>query len=801
MNGNTYTPKPEDGSKTVIPEEIGALVEYIAQHNHDVWAVRRFAEGYTYGETKDEEKKKNPYLKSYFDLEDKDKLADINSAESVIKFILSRGYNITGAKLYFPKAEYRCWERYYGDKKQPIYKAPLILGVVGQEYSDDGKTGMREAADKIITDLFDRIGMKNQKKGISNSERKTPVFVLSALASNSEKDLAQYLSDEYNIQTIHVVGTGEHTTVNNALEIQADGDKDEFITRSSFMLISLWDGVDRQCRTGVIVRNALLETDPVAERSGLSAEDTVISETHPVYQIVVPSAGKKEFAWLTRLLLPYTLDSGCDWYTLNRAVIVNKGKKSARLVDDSEEAIESKRIENDCSRDVAAIRSSYRKMIREAKADKDKLPKQKRNEVKKLQKNCKKAVAKCIHRKKYYIAIEKFKKNRFNQNIRMIKYINANLARGIKYGDKNEAYDLLQGSGKNIHGVSLSADAVNMRHLRLDTVATAQQKFHRIISICIAIFAGLGLSSYGVFSDLASSHSLLGVIGGVVSSLGILIALVLFGYSRISDNHGAHVSMRLLSEGLRVKTFWNAAGIYDKGVEDCLTERQRIDLEWAQNIFRGWDVTDRAFGFYESDSGVRKGSDALLDELKLLWLGAADQPKNDATKYSPYSDGQLAFARKRGNEFGPEAEKNAKNKMIVSAIVVILTFAVTVWAAFNYLTNTAAILPASWAELTADSFTGSELGAIFETALVFLIGIVPSIAACALMYKETKMCAENAKRYKWMAVKYQKLISCMDRSAARDEKLMILEQAGKIAVEEIAEWTALVSESDINLPF
>ena len=56
MNGKTYTPKPIDTSSIILPPELLDLTERIAENVHDVWAVGRLAEGWSYGE-KDAEKK------------------------------------------------------------------------------------------------------------------------------------------------------------------------------------------------------------------------------------------------------------------------------------------------------------------------------------------------------------------------------------------------------------------------------------------------------------------------------------------------------------------------------------------------------------------------------------------------------------------------------------------------------------------------------------------------------------------------------------------------------------------------
>lgn len=62
MNNKKYNSVPVDTSDVVLPEELQALKEKIAENVHDVWAVGRMAEGWVYGPVKDLEKKTTPQL-------------------------------------------------------------------------------------------------------------------------------------------------------------------------------------------------------------------------------------------------------------------------------------------------------------------------------------------------------------------------------------------------------------------------------------------------------------------------------------------------------------------------------------------------------------------------------------------------------------------------------------------------------------------------------------------------------------------------------------------------------------------
>ena len=91
-----YNPKPMDTKDVVLPEELVALTEQIAENVHDVWAAGRIAEGWTYGEVKDVEKKKTPLLVPYKELPESEKAYDRNTALETLKLIVRLGYRIIG---------------------------------------------------------------------------------------------------------------------------------------------------------------------------------------------------------------------------------------------------------------------------------------------------------------------------------------------------------------------------------------------------------------------------------------------------------------------------------------------------------------------------------------------------------------------------------------------------------------------------------------------------------------------------------------------------------------------------------
>ena len=94
MNDKIYVPKPIDTSAIELSEDLEELKELIAKNVHDVWALQRINEGWTYGEKKNSDLKQTPLLVSYEELPESEKEYDRNTAYETLKLIIKLGYKI-----------------------------------------------------------------------------------------------------------------------------------------------------------------------------------------------------------------------------------------------------------------------------------------------------------------------------------------------------------------------------------------------------------------------------------------------------------------------------------------------------------------------------------------------------------------------------------------------------------------------------------------------------------------------------------------------------------------------------------
>lgn len=89
-----YNPQPIDVSGVELSPELIQLTETIAENTHDIWAVGRMKEGWTYGPERDDVKKQHPDLLPYYQLPDSEKDYDRETAFGTIRLLVRLGYRI-----------------------------------------------------------------------------------------------------------------------------------------------------------------------------------------------------------------------------------------------------------------------------------------------------------------------------------------------------------------------------------------------------------------------------------------------------------------------------------------------------------------------------------------------------------------------------------------------------------------------------------------------------------------------------------------------------------------------------------
>ena len=89
-----YTPTPIDTSAVVLPPDLSALTERLAEHTHDLWAAQRLADGWTLGPKRDDAAKTHPGLVPYAELSESEKQYDRATAMGTLKAVLALNYDV-----------------------------------------------------------------------------------------------------------------------------------------------------------------------------------------------------------------------------------------------------------------------------------------------------------------------------------------------------------------------------------------------------------------------------------------------------------------------------------------------------------------------------------------------------------------------------------------------------------------------------------------------------------------------------------------------------------------------------------
>ena len=89
-----YYPHPLDTTDVRLPESLNELMEQLARNVHEVWAAGRIADGWKWGEVRDDEQKLHPCLVAYEELPESEKDYDRRTALETLKTIVKLGYTI-----------------------------------------------------------------------------------------------------------------------------------------------------------------------------------------------------------------------------------------------------------------------------------------------------------------------------------------------------------------------------------------------------------------------------------------------------------------------------------------------------------------------------------------------------------------------------------------------------------------------------------------------------------------------------------------------------------------------------------
>jgi len=161
--------------------------------------------------------------------------------------------------------------------------------------------------------------------------------------------------------------------------------------------------------------------------------------------------------------------------------------------------------------------------------------------------------------------------------------------------------------------------AVLHRYAAADALAIHFQKIWLAVQVTLHVLILLAFFFFLLFAGLRE-HDLrfLGMSGGVV---GLAILVRLIAGKRALDTE--HEDYRAMAEGLRVKFFWKLAGIKES-VADHYFGKQRSELDWIRNGFRGWNAAESRPSHQESDLPEADWSNRLAF-IRKYWIDNQQQ--------------------------------------------------------------------------------------------------------------------------------------------------------------------------------
>lgn len=89
-----YEPKPIDVSSVNVDPSLEPLIEQLAAHTHDIWALQRYGDGWKLGDVRNDSQKTHPCLVAYDQLPESEKEYDRATVLGTIKAMLALGYRI-----------------------------------------------------------------------------------------------------------------------------------------------------------------------------------------------------------------------------------------------------------------------------------------------------------------------------------------------------------------------------------------------------------------------------------------------------------------------------------------------------------------------------------------------------------------------------------------------------------------------------------------------------------------------------------------------------------------------------------
>jgi hypothetical protein len=269
-------------------------------------------------------------------------------------------------------------------------------------------------------------------------------------------------------------------------------------------------------------------------------------------------------------------------------------------------------------------------------------------------------------------------------------------------------------------------------------------------------------------------------LGGYVSAF--VFVFQRFFVARAAQHQERFLDYRALAEALRVAIFWKLAGIASGeawlgtgspsagaaapggifSIADVYPLKQPSELAWVKTCLRTLELLDSCDPPSGTGGGLNQTTYAWVRDL---WIG-----------------GQLAYFNRRRHSHSESAEKREAQAIALVVVSIIFAFVLIVLKI---------------------RFTGWHHQAWHHDALIFVIALLPGLAAALLGYSEKLASKAQARQYDRMGDLFDRASMLLPEKlniaeAALDQSLFA--ELGLEAMRETAEWVAIYRQRPIQPP-
>jgi hypothetical protein len=253
----------------------------------------------------------------------------------------------------------------------------------------------------------------------------------------------------------------------------------------------------------------------------------------------------------------------------------------------------------------------------------------------------------------------------------------------------------------------------------------------------------------------------------LVSLVLVVLAVVWRGRFRGRDGDTKFEDYRAMAEGLRVRFFWRLLCL-PNSITDHYLSRQRSELDWIRNCFRGWDVLSD-FDLDEPDSAEKLS--ASIAEVRRCWI--ADQQKY----------------------FRDASERDEKRLQWLEVWQYVLVGIALLVGAVIF----GVVLQQSWPKLLHEGFF-AEFSYKWTERFIILMDAALAGAALVHSYGNSMAYREHAKQYKRMENIFSYVSQILASVKNPETACQYMKKLGEEALRESADWVLLHRERPLDVP-